>query len=244
MRGSRSPDTARHPGTASKVLRVAIAMLLCVVLAAAAVRLLAPSPPGAAATGFRSETLGHLARRDAVAEDGRIVFLGSSTFHALDDASISPLALNLGLGGDTTRGLIGRLPGYRSARHARAIVVNIGLNELMRGDTAEDLPYDDLLSQLDPARPLVILGLQQVRREDPARQQEIRTQISTANERLRRLCVTRPVCRFVPNPVDETPEGLRLLGEDGIHLSRDGYAELRPRLRAALSTLPGLEPLK
>lgn len=183
---------------------------------------------------FRAESLGHLARLDSVAEPGQVVFLGSSTFHALDVGSVAAPALNLSLGGDTVDGLLERIAGYRSLPQARAVVLNIGLNDLMRGRVAEDIPVHVLFQAIPPEKPVVVLGVQKVSGTVLERRPGLTEAGSQLDTRFEQACRQRSRCVFVENPADGTAAGNLLLGADGVHLSSDGYARLRGRLRLAL----------
>ena len=190
---------------------------------------------GHARTSFRTESLGHLSRLDSVAEPGQVVFLGSSTFHALDVGSVADRSLNLSIGGDTVEGLVERMRGYRSIPLARGVVVNIGLNDLIRGRSAEEVPLDDLFQAIPAAKPVVLLGVQMVAGAALERRPGLSESSARLNARFAQACGQRHACTFVENPADGTPAGNAMVGADGIHLSPDGYAALRARLRMALT---------
>lgn len=191
-------------------------------------------------SGFMATQRGHLARLDGASAPGRVVFLGSSTFQGLDVSAVTPLGLNLGIGGDTLPGLAKRITGYRSLQRARAVLINIGLNDLMQRCKHPDTPLDTLLAQIPATVPVAVLGVQAV---DPGRHGarcdgRIAQLIAEFNAAQARACAARPQCRFVPHPAtpgDPRATIGRWLEQDGIHLSPAGYLELAGALRGALS---------
>ena len=79
---------------------------------------------------FHSRTLDCHARVEGNVPDGAVVFIGDSTIQGLCVSAIAAGAVNYGIAGDTTRGMLMRLPAYPSLDRARAIVVSVGVNDL------------------------------------------------------------------------------------------------------------------
>lgn len=79
---------------------------------------------------FYSRTLDCQARADANVPDQAVVFIGDSTIQGLCVSAVAADAVNYGIAGDTTRGVLARLPAYSSLGRARAIVVAAGVNDL------------------------------------------------------------------------------------------------------------------
>ena len=80
----------------------------------------------------RARALGGGAGAPRPADAGAaLVVLGDSIAEQIDASRLAGDAVNYGIGGDTVRTLLWRLPVLRSVEHARAIVVNIGVNDLM-----------------------------------------------------------------------------------------------------------------
>ena len=200
-------------------------------------------------TRFVETQNGHLRRLDRGSSDGRIVFLGSSTFQGLDTSSITPVGVNLSVGGDTLSNLVRRSSQYKSLETARAVVINIGLNDLMQTCNQHETKIQSLLSLVPAATPIVLVGVQFV---SAARKQlvcdgvSLSAMISVFNDQLLQACNDRKPCRFVENPtvgaLDEAAR-LEMMEADGIHLSRAGYIILSDRIRKALSSLGMPAPL-
>ncbi|MGI4720800.1 MAG: SGNH/GDSL hydrolase family protein [Janthinobacterium lividum] len=168
------------------------------------------------------------------------MFLGSSTFQGLDTSSVTPVGLNLSIGGDTLEGLIQRSAAYRSLETARAVIVNIGLNDLMRGCAQPEAQVEELFRLVPAETPVIVLGVQGVQESAPARrcQSVIAKLIDEFNRTLLNACSSKNNCQFVPNPVasNMNPHTKKLLQEaDGVHLSQRGYQALSNALRDALS---------
>jgi lysophospholipase L1-like esterase len=187
---------------------------------------------------------GHLRRLDGASAEGRVVFLGSSTFQGLDVSAVTPIGLNLSIGGDTLDGLSTRAASYRSLATARAVVVNIGLNDLFRDCALPAARIETLFAQIPVGTPIVLLGIQDVQMSNESRRcgGAISSLIIEFNRTLMNSCRDRSACQFVPSPVFfgmAQDAGEPLQEADGIHLSARGYQLLRLALRHAL---PDVEP--
>ena len=186
---------------------------------------------------------GHLRRLDRGSANGRVVFLGSSTFQGLDVSSITPLGLNLSMGGDTLPNLVKRSAGYRSLATARAVVINVGLNDLLKRCVLPETTIQVLFSLIPANTPVVVVGVQEIPGTETARPcngKRLSLLISELNSQLSQSCNQRNTCRFVPNPVtfalDESARKERL-ETDGIHLSPAGYTRLSSDIRSALASV-------
>ncbi len=195
---------------------------------------------------FASEQRGHLQRLDRNGAAGRVVFLGSSTIQGMDIAGVTPVGLNLGLGGDTLDGLQQRLAGYRTVRSAAAIVVNIGLNDLLQSCQMPNSALERLMKRWPPSVPLVMVGVQglapeQRRKHCDGRMDEL---VRDFNQTLEATCQERTPCRFVRSPVPadvDAPRARALLEPDGLHLSTQGYGPLKAAIKSALLGIGGPE---
>lgn len=196
----------------------------------------------APAASFMETQRGHLARLDGASLPGRVVFLGSSTFQGLDVSAVTPLGLNLGLGGETIAALAKRVETYRAPAHARAVVINAGLNDLMQRCRLPDASLDNVFAHIPPATPTIVLGVQGV---DPARHGtrcdgQLTRLIADLNRSLAATCARRPHCSYVAHPIaadDNAAEFAPLRENDGIHLSPAGYRKIIEALRTAIARI-------
>lgn len=201
---------------------------------------------------FIETQYGHLRRLDRASANGRVVFLGSSTFQGLDTSAITPVGLNLSVGGDTLSNLVRRASEYRSLATARTVIINIGLNDLMQTCNQPETKIESLFALVPALTPIVLVGVQSVTATrkpaacngDGVRLSEL---ISALNDQLIRACNNRKLCQFVENSIASTlDEAARrdMMEADGIHLSPAGYALLSRKIRSALSNvgMPGPLP--
>ena len=219
----------------------AVAGLLGLALGFAGARLLESRTPRPAASFIETQR-GHLARLDSASLPGRVVFLGSSTFQGLDVSAITPLGLNLGLGGETITALAKRIQTYRAPTQARAVVINAGLNDLIQRCRLPEAGLDSAFAHIPPATPTIVLGVQGV---DSALHGtrcdgQLPQLIADLNRSLAAACARRPDCSYVPHPIapdDNTPEIATLRESDGIHLSPAGYRKIIEALHTALARI-------
>lgn len=159
----------------------------------------------------------YLAAKDATAPDGAAIFLGDSITQSLAVAAVSPNAVNLGFGSQTTADLTRRVRGYRSLERASVIYLLIGANDLRHREP----DYDALLRELPADVPLVWSGVMPSANFDP----------TTNNARIRALCAARPKCRYVDTSWLRVPQDFT----DGAHPNAASYrkwaAQLRDRMR-------------
>lgn len=243
-----SPDVVLHLPTAcpmkqcrTRLAWIVVAGLTGLAFGFGSARLL-ESHTARPTTSFMETQRGHLARLDGASLPGRVVFLGSSTFQGLDVSAVTPVGLNLGLGGDTIKGLADRMTDYTSPRHASAVIVNIGLNDLMQRCTLPKNSLATVLTQVPASIPILVLGVQAI---DTALHGarcdgRIAELIGDLNKQQAQACASRPACTFVQHPANlqaaPTPAS-SILENDGIHLSASGYLELIHALRSALADL-------
>lgn len=190
---------------------------------------------------FAREMLGHVRRLDGASVPGRIVFLGGSTFQALDHAAVTANGLNLSIGGELLAELVERSSTYRSLLSAKGVIVNSGFNDVARFCRLPAVAaLGELRARVPTPTPLFFVGVQ---RPSTARQEsmcsgEVGALVSRLNEALAEQCARLLNCSFVPHPTAEAEDGAsldQLLSSDGIHLSPQGYARLTKALRDRLS---------
>lgn len=167
------------------------------------------------------------AQMDASVPAGATLFLGDSITMALATAAVAPHAVNYGIGSQRSDHLLESMQAYRAIERAGAVVIAIGVNDLLQGRTAGiELRYQDILRAVPAAVRVVLSSPTPVAEIEPGRQVAVR-------DAARRACVARPGCTFV--------DGYALLSSspgsllpDGVHLSPAGYALWIPALRQAL----------
>ncbi len=174
----------------------------------------------------------------AAAPVGAVAFFGDSILEGLDATALTPGALNFGIGGDTSRGLLDRISRYSSLTAARAIFLEIGINDLLHS-TRDDVVanYRRILATLPNQPRLYLIGILPIdERAFVAAYGDLASNATIArlNLGIRELCLRRGNC------VPLQPFGGDALlpayhKGDGVHLSEAGYRALETAIKAALA---------
>lgn len=100
-----------------------------------------PTAPAMNPNGGNEQDLAHYSARLAVFDSanaslaaGTVLFIGDSITEYMDSATIataSPRGYNMGISGDTMRGVLARLPRESIIHNAGAVVLLIGINDLV-----------------------------------------------------------------------------------------------------------------
>jgi lysophospholipase L1-like esterase len=181
------------------------------------------------------------------------VFVGDSRMRALDAAAAvggadKDRVYNLSIGGDTTTGLLYRLPRYNRLDRCRLLVLGVGVNDLSHYDDATILHnYGEILSRLRAAgvRRVAVTAVlpidegtyQQANSAWFRGQRTTNARIAAFNRKLRELCEGQPGVRFVDTTADlSDPSGNLRPGfsDDGLHLNDAGNRAWEAALRRAL----------
>ena len=123
---------------ASHVLLVAL--VLTPDLAKKVARLVGKEHPNTAVSHKYQSLKTMLARIDKNTNPNRVVFIGDSLIQGMAVNSITPKAVNYGIGHDTISGVAQRIRTYQAVQHAHSIVLAVGVNDL-RKHTIEESVY-------------------------------------------------------------------------------------------------------
>jgi len=177
------------------------------------------------------------AEQDLKAPPGQVALVGDSHVSRLDVALMGAGAINFGIGGDTTHTLLARLPVLRSLPHSRAVVLEIGVNDLKYRPVEQIArDYDALFERL-PQSPLPIFAVSvlPVDENGPAahhRPYLRNAMIGALNREIRRVCAAHAQCRYLDaGPAMANPA---VYSADGWHLSPAGNRALAGVIRGAL----------
>jgi hypothetical protein len=97
-----------------------------------------------------------LRRLDNAARPGGVVFLGDSHLRSLDQGAVAPRPINFAVPGDTTARVLERMKSYRSLASARAVVLQVGRNDLIFRDVAEtEKNYAEILRLIPASIPVL-----------------------------------------------------------------------------------------
>lgn len=186
----------------------------------------------------------HTRMEDNVPDDS-VIFIGDSITQGLCVSAVATPAVNYGIGGDTTAGLLSRLPVYGSLNRASSIVLAIGVNDLpYRSNEAILSNYKTIVETLPPSVPVVISGVLPL--DEKAREEwrnQNRERIAGLNEALAEIARNDPRLYFVDaGPFLTDSEGnlhRDLQYGDGIHLNSKGNEIWIRELRATLDQARG-----
>jgi lysophospholipase L1-like esterase len=186
---------------------------------------------------------GVLLHLDGLLRHSPIVLLGDSLIENLPPDLVPPETLNLGLGGVRAAQLHQILGRYPSLHLAKAIVLEIGVNDLCIGNGGDALQAEiqSLAASLPANVPLVWSAILPV---DAARSEgkcvATSAMIIATNRLLARICSARGNCVFadayasMAGPQDLLKPEFHI--GDGIHLNRRGYETWSSQLSVSLAT--------
>ncbi|PID47223.1 MAG: hypothetical protein CSB47_00875 [Proteobacteria bacterium] len=164
---------------------------------------------------------------DGSVEAGSVIFLGDSLTQGLNVAAIAQPAINYGIGMDTTAGLLRRIPQYQSLSKASAIIICIGINDLIRtsrSDTEIIGNYRKILDGLPDGVPAIIQAIFPV--DERLGMSGFNQRIQTLNASLAQLATHRQLTfadlqqEFTDASGNLKPQ---LHSGDGLHLNTAGY---------------------
>ena len=167
--------------------------------------------------------------------DHAVVFVGDSLVRGLCVAAVAPYAVNLGIGRDTTEGVLKRLGDYRTLSRARAVVLLVGVNDLIqrrkKGITGR---YEAILKEIPGNVAIVFNALMPV--DERATNKVCNRDILLLNKVMKQACSEQANCRFF----DLTEKLIDFSGNlrpqyhigDGIHLNAKGYGILIENMKS------------
>ena len=174
---------------------------------------------------------------------GSVVFIGDSITQSLCVDAVATPAVNFGIQGDTTLGVLSRIAKYRCLGHASAVVLAVGANDFnQEGDDNLLIEnYRAMFNAIPPNVSIVVSAILPLEEGllPPKNHGVIYRRIATLNDRLKRLCQTDARCVFVDAGAELKSDlgGLKSIYHvgDGIHLNADGYTVWIEALRSGLS---------
>ena len=193
-----------------------------------------------ASTVFYKKTLNYQLAADDNVPEGAVIFIGNSITQGMSTAAVAPFTVNYGIGGDTASGVLKRLPYYHSLNRARAIVVSIGLNDLLLD--GQDYVQDNLakIAKALPAQvPVIFSAILPVDEDVDKRLTGLNGRIVQVNKYLFKLCAADSHLYYL-----DARSGLidargnlddRFHRGDGVHLNTKGYAILIGKMQEAVA---------
>lgn len=202
--------------------------------------LLPPLPPAATTQSHYQRMLQFHDWIDGSVPQDSVLFLGDSMIQGLCVSAVTSDGVNYGIGGDTVGGLLHRLDHYRSLSRCRAVVLQIGVNDLSAFTNSEIVrDYTRLLDVL--SLPVIVCGVLTVDERDRPPFADYNVRIRELNRDLEQLCHAHPQRLFVDSTSHLTDEAGQLTAAnhvgDGVHLSPAGYQIWIGDLRDALESI-------
>ncbi len=190
-------------------------------------------------TRFYYRMVGYHRIMDENIPEKSVLFIGDSNTQALAVCLITPLSINLGIGGDTSFGVLKRISNYNSFKRARAVVIAVGFNDLRRRNNEEIFKnYTKISEVISEHTDLIFSGVLPVGK--PYNQYKIlNKRIQKLNTKLKELCLSRKN-RYVEVGSFLSDNQGNLISDyhvgDGIHLNPKGIRIWSYKLQKALET--------
>lgn len=180
-------------------------------------------------------------RIDPLVPEGATLFIGDSLTQGLATSAVSASSVNYGIGADTTFGVLQRLPKYTSILSAKAIVMAIGVNDLVWRPLPEIVEnYRQILLLLPKTAHIVVSAVLPV--------DENRPFVAYSNQKIFELNAHLKVLSAYHANAIYIDAGQSLMDElgnlkdeyhrgDGVHLSEAGYRIWIARLKQGLNEI-------
>lgn len=202
-----------------------------------------PSVGSSEITPFHKRIVRYHKRISGNVPAGAVQFIGDSFVQGFTVSAVATPAVNYGIGGDTTVGMLARIPAYESLKTARAVVLLGGFNDLWhRGERKIIVNFAQMLTLIPAGKPVILTGVFPIDpRVEPAFD-GFNQRIMKLNQGLSEICAADSRCQFV-DLGRELVDGAGFLNPDlhdgdGLHLNAAGNAVLISALKEKLASLP------
>ena len=191
-------------------------------------RKLSEPPPTKEMTYYYKRTLGYQAQMDGNVPDRSVIFVGDSLIQGLCTDAVTCPSVNYGIGGDTTVGVLARLPEYHSLHHASAVVLAIGVNDMKFRDNQQIVQnYARILNALPQGISIICSAVLPVNERAFTSSSVVNNaRINDLDASLKTLCSNDSRCVFVDarsRLADQTGNlSVAFRGGAGLHLNAAG----------------------
>ncbi len=189
----------------------------------------------------------HTRSIDAV-PDGSVILIGDSITQSLCVTSVHPNAVNYGINGDTTAGVLMRLQSYMPAlQRAKYIVLAIGINDTRyRSATDAIKNYAKILDALPQDTRVIVSAILPINETGTVGIGNRFAWIQEFNSGLNQLASERDLVTFLDNNASLDVDGDSRLDNifddgDGIHLNSTGNDAWAANIRRAIQNLESSE---
>jgi lysophospholipase L1-like esterase len=161
---------------------------------------------------------------------GSVFFIGDSLINNLSVDKIHPKAVNFGVSGDTSVGILRRTIQYKSVQDAQAVVIEAGVNDLgfgRRFDRAIVNNYKKMMESLPANVPVFLIGVFPVDETVSREWAGYNARIESINAQITGVCKLFANCRRIDIALELSDEKGNLRKEyheptDGIHYNKSG----------------------
>jgi len=165
---------------------------------------------------------------DTLLPPNQIFFIGDSITQGLATSAVIDGGINFGIGGDTTHGVLQRLPSYLSLEQANIVILAIGLNDFnYRPLHAITGNFQQILKLIPSTVPVLISAVLPID-ERVASVKVDNDQIYELNKQLQRLAKQDAKYLYIDAGPSLRDAAGNLQGQmhqgDGVHLSPKGYS--------------------
>ena len=187
--------------------------------------------------------LAYQTRMDGNVPDRSVVFIGDSLTQGLCTDAVACPSVSYGIAGDTTVGVLARLPKYQCVRRASAVILAIGVNDMKFRDNQQIIQnYARILNALPQGMPVICSAVLPVDERIYAPRLGVKNaRIAEFNRLLKTLCLQHSQCVFVDpgnRLADQTGNlSAAFQAGGGIHLNAAGNRIWIDDLRKAIGTI-------
>ncbi len=178
-------------------------------------------------------------RIDGNVPEGAVLFIGDSITQGLCVSAVTDKGVNLGIGYDTTFGVLKRVALYASVNKARSVMLAVGINDIITYKKTDDeiiKNYKKIILSFPENLLIIISAILPI--DEHIKGVTVNKKIVNINKRLVDLCASTKNCNFVDS-------GKKMIGPDGnlkadyhigdgIHLNATGYEIWIEDLKAVL----------
>lgn len=182
--------------------------------------------PDTEITPYYNQLLSFQARIDKNTQDNSVFFIGDSLIQGLAVSTIHSKAINFGIGGDTSLGVIQRIPQYTSLSQARLVVISVGINDLDYRKNQQILTNYNKITQLIPPNTPILFSAVLPVNEALVKHEKLNKRIQQLNRMLYTQCKNNDRLHFINITSALTDSTGNLLNRydigDGLHLNAIG----------------------
>ncbi len=180
-------------------------------------------------------------RVDKNVPDHSVLFIGDSITQGLAVTAIYPQSVNLGIGQDTTFGVLSRLPHYSSIPRAKLVVIAVGVNDLRRRGNDQIVEnYRHIIKLIPEEIPILFSTILPIN-EIVSNRTDDNSRIEQINKRLKNICLNNHRLYFIDISESLIDSKGNLFDNyhigDGVHLNAMGNGIWISKLKETVTSI-------